>query len=277
MDTIVQKATGEREKFDPSKLCASLLDAGAPKDLAQNVCLAIEKKITPEVTTSQIFRDAVSYLIHEDIRTTARYSLRRGLAMLGPAGFLFEQYVEALMQAEGYATERDLMIDGQCVDHEIDVLAKKGDEVILIEAKYRNQHEIKTHLDVVMYADARKEDINQRVTKEKGVKPYDMWVVTNTRFTEKAIRYAQCRNMKLIGWKYPTHGHLQDLITKHKLYPVTVLPSVSTFELEKFAEKGMILAQDLLPYQQQDLTREFGIPPEIARVILDEVFEIVKV
>jgi Holliday junction resolvase-like predicted endonuclease len=269
MDII--KATGEKEPFDKDKLCESIKQAGAPDALAENVCALVAQKATPEITTSQIFRKAVSYLVKEDIHVTAKYSLRRGIDDLGPAGFLFEHYVETIMQAYGYETERNVIMKGRCISHEVDVIARKGTQVCLIEAKYRNERGAKTHIDQVMYADARLIDIASKHTdKTFDQDHYHMWMVTNTKFTDKAIRYGQCRRMRIIGWNYPGKGNLADLIIEKKLYPITVLPSVSQFEREKFVERNMLLAQDVVPYSAEDLIKDFNIPPEIAGKIVEE-------
>lgn len=265
------KEDGEKEPFEADKLCYSLEQSGAPKDLARNVCEAVSQKITPEVTTTQIFRQALGYLIKEDIEITARYSLRRALSDLGPAGFLFEQFLAAVMQAHGYDTETNVMMPGRCVDHEIDIIARKGAEVCLIEAKYRNEAGGKTHIDDVMYADARFIDIASRDSdKQFDDDHYQMWVMTNTKFTEKAITYGRCRRMKIIGWNYPGKDNLAQMIVDKKLYPITVLPSVSRFEREQFARHKMILVRDLLPYGAKELINTLGIPPQIAEKIMTE-------
>jgi len=264
------KEGGEVEEFDSAKLCYSLEISGAPKDLAQNVCNAVEQKITPEVTTTQIFRQALGYLMKEDLEISARYSLRRALSSLGPAGFLFEQFLEAVMQAHGYETERNVMMKGKCVEHEVDIVAQKDGQVCLIEAKYRNEDGGKTHINDVMYADARLIDIASNKDNAFDEDKYQMWVMTNTKFTDKAIQYGRCRRMKIIGWNYPGKDNLAEMIVTKKLYPITVLPSVTRFEREQFAKHQMILARDVLPYGVQQLINDLGIPPQIAEKIMAE-------
>jgi len=272
----IVKEDGEKEAFDAEKLCYSIEQSGAPADLAKNVCSAVEQKVTPEVTTTQIFRQALGYLIKEDLEVSVRYSLRRAVSALGPAGFLFEQYLEALMQAHGYETERNVMMQGKCVDHEVDIVARKGNKVCLIEAKYRNEAGGKTHINDVMYADARLIDIaSQHSEKTFDEDHYQMWVMTNTKFTEKAITYGRCRRMKIIGWNYPGQGNLAEMIVDKRLYPVTVLPSVSHFEREQFAKQQMILVRDLLPYGVGQMINDLGIPPQIAEKIIAEASQLV--
>src|SRR3989304_1089113 len=153
------KSAGTREKFNKDKLCGSLEKAGAPADLAKKVCDLTEKNSSPGERTAKIFRTALDYLVKEDLNLAASYGLRRAIGEFGPAGFLFEQYVEIILQTYGYETKRNVMMRGACVEHEVDVSAKKDGAHYIVEAKYRNEPGIKTHIDVVMYGDARMADI----------------------------------------------------------------------------------------------------------------------
>lgn len=267
------KSAGIREKFNKDKLCGSLRKAGAPLDLARKVCDLTEKNISAGETTAKIFRTALGYLIKEDLSLAASYGLRRAIGELGPAGFLFEQYVEIILQTYGYQTKRNVMMKGACVEHEIDVSAQKDGIHYLVEVKYRNEPGIKTHIDAVMYGDARLADITrfeESAGKEKGIQSHILWLFTNTKFTEKAIIYSKCRSIALTGWNYPAEKSLENLILDKKIYPITILPSISRFSLEPFAKKGLLLAEDLLPYSARDLSEEFGLSAKDAEKISAE-------
>ena len=273
------KSTGIREKFNKDKLCGSLEKAGAPADLAKKVCDLTEKNISPGESTTKIFRTALDYLVKEDLNLAASYGLRRAIGEFGPAGFLFEQYVEIILQAYGYETKRNVMMKGACVEHEVDVSAKKDGAHYIVEAKYRNEPGIKTHIDVVMYGDARMADIarfEEAAGREKDIKSHILWLFTNTKFTGKAITYAKCRDIKLTGWNYPTDKSLENLILGKKIYPLTILPSIGRFSLERFAEKGLLLAHDLLPYSAQDFGRDFGLSAKEAEKISAEAEKLIK-
>jgi Holliday junction resolvase-like predicted endonuclease len=271
----VQKATGEIEKFDEDKLCHSMVLAGAPKDTAEKVCQLVKNDISPSVNTNHIFRKAFSHLVKKDMDIAVRYSLRRALERLGPAGFLFEQYVEAVFQAHGYKTRRNQIVQGACVDHEIDVEILEKNKTILVEVKYRNEPGIKTHLDTVMYADARRMDI-QEYQKKKG-EQYDVWLVTNTKYTDKALQYGECKNqVKLIGWDYPKGRSLEDMIVEKKVFPVTSLPYITNHILQQFAEAEIILVSDLIPYTPEKLIKKFGMNEKRARGIIRKVKEIIN-
>lgn len=271
------KTNGTTEPFSPSKLCLSLRKAGAPRDVADAICTAVTPKIKPSDSTNQIFRKALKYLVREDLDVAARYSLRRGVEALGPAGFIFEQYIETILQSYGFTTKRNMMIRGKCITHEVDVIAGIGSKRFLIEAKYHNDPDIKTHVDVVMYADARLMDIVAGESK-KAQTEYEnaMWIVTNTKFTEHAIAYAKCRGLRLTGWNYPRGASLEDVIAQKRLYPVSVLPSMTKEALPRFAEKNVILAQDLLTYEAQDIVKAFGVTLEVAEKLAAEAAGIVR-
>ena len=273
------KSAGHREKFNKDKLCGSLEKAGAPADLAKKVCDLTEKNISPGESTTKIFRTALDYLVKEDLNLAASYGLRRAIGELGPAGFLFEQYVEIILQAYGYETKRNVMMRGACVEHEVDVSAKKDGAHYIVEAKYRNEPGIKTHIDVVMYGDARMADIarfEEAAGREKDIKSHILWLFTNTKFTGKAITYAKCRGIRLTGWNYPADKKLENLILDKKIFPITILPSVNGFKLEQFAKKGLLLAQDLLLYSARDLSGEFGLSAKDADKISAEVSRLLK-
>ncbi len=269
----VTKVSGNRESYSREKLCASLEGAGAPKGLVEKVCKTIEEEITPEVSTQYIFRAASRYLLKKNLSSAIRYNLKKGIMELGPAGFHFEHYVEAIVQSQGYITKRNVMMNGECATHEIDVIAQKEDEHFLMEMKFRNSQKVKTGIEVAMYAYARLLDITP-VLKEREQRetPHAMWLVTNAKFTSNAITYGKCRKLKMTGWNYPKgRESLESIIKENTLYPVTVLPSVDHYALEQFAIHNIILAQDLLSYSPDALVSRFKIDQKCAEKIAHEV------
>lgn len=274
MDII--KSDGQKEVFDADKLCSSIKKAGAPTAVANDICEIVSKKVKPGVTSSNIFREALRNLVKEDLDIAVKYSLKRGINSLGPAGFIFEQYAEAILRAYGYKTRRNVMMKGKGVTHEVDIVAEKGGQTFLVEAKYRNEEGIRTHINEVMYAEARVRDINNEEKNKIKNKHYIPWLITNTKFTATSIKYAKAYNLDLTGWTHPKGKSLEDLILEKKVYPVTVIPSMTKPALEEIAKRGMILAQDLLPYSVEDLALEFNINPYKAKAIFKEVQELLK-
>lgn len=272
----IVKSTGEKESFEREKFCDSLRRAGAPHDLTEEVCTRVEQEVLPGMSTTQIFRKASKYLMRKNLPAGIRYNVKRGLELLGPAGFLFEQFVEVLMRSEGYEnTARDQMIRGECVEHEVDVVAEKNGERYIVEVKYHNQTSIKSPIEVVMYADARREDIARAEAKQGRNVKHHLLLVTNTRFSANAVAYARCRGIALLGWQYPRERCLEDIIREHMLYPTTVLPSVDRGAREAFARHDMMLVRDLAPHSVEDVVRKFGIDERRARGIIKEAHVLV--
>jgi len=120
-----------------------------------------------------------------------------------------------------------------------------------------------------MYAYARLLDIKDGQKNQKD-NQYIMWVVTNTKFTSSAIRYAKCKGIKLVGWSYPRGNSLEKMIEKKKLYPITILPSITPELLALFAAEKMVLAQDILPYSVTELVEGLKVTKKQAQLLLSE-------
>lgn len=266
----ITKASGEQETYSRQKLCNSLKASGAPKTLVDRVCRMVEKKITPGMTTQEISKYTHALLLKESPAHAARYSLKRGIMELGPAGFLFEQYVAAILAEYGYTTKTNQMMKGESgVFHEVDVLSFTKDTHYVIEAKYHNNRGIKTDVKVIMYTFARLLDIEGHRKKREKEK-HKAWLFTNTRFTKSAIQYALYKDIKLTGWKYPKKESLENLIEAKSLYPVTVLPSVNRYLKEQFAKKSLYFAKDLVNLNSKQFQSLFGVKQNIAKNIQKE-------
>lgn len=267
----ITKASGVKERYNREKFCKSLERAGAPKEVVERICGAIEKEMKPGMSTSELSRKASFYLRKENPFFAARYNLKRGIMELGPAGFLFEQYVAAILKEYGYEIKTNQIMRGMCVDHEIDVVANKGNEHFFLELKYHNVGGIKSDIQTVMYMHARMLDIAEAEEKrERGGAAHYAWLITNTKFTSKAIAYGKCRNIKMTGWHYPKGESLEELIERKALYPVTVLPSITIFTKEQCARAGILFARDLVSLSWHRLSRKLHISPNRAQRIWKE-------
>lgn len=267
----ITKASGEQETFVRQKLCSSLESAGAPKTLVDRVCRMVEKELTPGMSTKEIHEKTAAYLAQESPVAAAKYSLKQAIMEMGPAGFVFEKYIAAILEEYGYSTKTNRIMKGECVSHEVDVLAFTKDTHSIIEAKYHNSRGVKSDVKVVMYLFARLLDIGEyQRRKEKGIARHEAWLVTNTKFTSSAIKYARCKGIRLTGWKYPKKESLEKLIEAKALYPITTLPSVNRYAKERFAERGLYLAKDLIHFTPAQFNTMFGIYKNKAQQIQAE-------
>ncbi|MBI2047828.1 MAG: hypothetical protein HYT27_01695 [Parcubacteria group bacterium] len=268
----VTKESGKKEEYSRNKLCDSLEMAGASPQTVDIVCGKIEKDLREGITTEELFKRAFQYLGEEDIQTAARYSLKRGIASLGPAGFIFEQYVERILNAYGYTTRRNIFLDGTCVSHEVDLTAYKEKDHFLVEVKYHNRGGIKTDVTVAMYADARLADIAPIQEKKEagwGTR-HGMWLITNTKFTKTAIQYGVCKHIRMTGWSYPHAHSLERLIVEKKLYPITTLPSAGGGKLASLAKAGIMLVSDVAGYTPEALAHKTGFNKRHAEQVVSE-------
>lgn len=268
----ITKESGEKEEYNHEKFCESLSRAGASADVVERVCGKIAQDLRHGMTTEELFKRTFQYLSEEDITSAAKYSLRRGIASLGPAGFLFEQYVERILNVYEYKTRRNVFMKGVCVSHEVDIVANKEKNHFLVEVKYHNQGGIKTDITVIMYADARLGDITPAQEKREGgrMATHTMWIITNTKLTKTAIQYGKCKNIKMTGWSYPNAESLEKLIIQKKLYPVTVLPSIAGGNIALFAREGLMLVSDLIHFTPAELANKLGIHQQQTEKIIGE-------
>ena len=272
----VLKRDRTEEIFSKEKLCASLTQIGAGEHTARYVCNMIDQSIDLKISTDEIFKRTRDYLYRIDPNLSALYALERGLSTLGPSGFAFEQYIAAIFVEMGYQVQTNVYLKGEGVDHEIDVYAEKGNIIFISEAKYKNDFKLKTHINHVMYADARLQDIRRRARREGDPREYYMWVVTNTKFTDNAINYVAYRDIQLLGWNYPPFINLMKLVSGKKMYPVTILPSITKSVLKKLAHKELILVKYLTRFDVDDLMKGFGISHRLARKLVLEVRELME-
>ena len=264
MATAVLKADGTREPFEPSKLVSSLMRSGATESSAKEILRIIESELYDGITTSEIYSHAFAHLRSGRRGTAARYSLKRAVLDFGPSGFPFESYIAKLFEAEGYATKVDQIIKGACVEHEVDVVIKRGSDITYAEAKFHNTPGFKSDLKTVLYVQARIEDlIAAGHSSARGL------VVTNTKFTDKAYEYASCKNLELLGWDYPQGRSLHDRIDKAGLYPVTALTSLTRREKMALLSQRTVLCKALT--QDSHELSSIGLRGKRAQTVLDEV------
>ena len=254
----VVKADGSLEYFKRRKIMRSLLRAGASKATAAGILDKIEGTLYDGITTKEIKRRVRAILPKEDIRAAMRYDLKAAIMRLGPAGFQFETFVAEVLDNYGYKTKLRTLVKGRCVQHEVDVIAEKSNGDVtrcMIECKYHNLPGNSVDLKDVLYTYARFLDLNEGSSLENGDRFDEVWMVSNTKASVEATKYAKCRGMKLLCWKYPKDMSLERMIEARDLYPVTVLSSVDRETLGKLFAVDLMLAKDLLTRDIGDLRK----------------------
>ena len=259
----VIKRDGSEVPFDDRRVLMSIERVGVPKELHDRVLAHIKEKVQADntITTDEIFYHIREFLIDKDKRSGLRFNLRQAIFELGPTGFPFEKYLGKIFADQGYKVQTDLIMEGECVNHEIDLLLEKDGKREIVEAKFHNQIIGKTDIHVLLYTYARFLDVKDKNNLD-GV-----WVATNTKISTESIDYANCKGIKVLSWNYPQEWNLAEFVEKPKMYPVTTLTDLTTEEERRFVDNGIVLASDLLKISDEELRTKYLIDEKRIPVI----------
>ena len=238
--SYILKATGEKELFSEEKLRLSIQRAGIPKELIENVVTHVKSKLYEDIPTSEIYKHITEFLGNSSHPfSRSRYSLKQAIMDLGPTGYPFEDYISEILKMEGYETSVRQILTGKCISHEIDIVAEKNNIRSMIECKFHNNPGTRSQVHVSLYTKARFDDIKEKNNLS------EVCLVTNTKITPDALRFAICSNMKVISWDYPQHNSFRDLIEKYKLHPITMLTTMSQNQKQLLLGNHVVLAKDI--------------------------------
>jgi len=255
----VIKSTGEKVEFDKEKIRGTLRRTGADEQLVERVLERVVKKVHNNMKTKQLFTLIRRELRKEKRYLADRYGLRTALTKLGPAGFKFEKYVASILNAYQYdASVPEHELTGLCVNHEIDVIATRDGHNIVIEAKFRNRFGDTVKLKDVMATWSRFLDLCDGFESGKTCPRFDeMWIVTNGKFTDRALQFGLCKGINLVGWS--NGDSLAKLVDHATLYPITVLDGLKQWELDRFSDRGLMLCQEVANTEPKKLSGMVGL------------------
>jgi len=275
-EVTIRKANGEKQLFDIAKLIESLSDAGANADVAQEIAKHIEEELRDGMTTHEIYSHAFRLLRKSARPIAATYSIRRAVQELGPDGFPFERFIAEIWKSKGYETLTDQIVRGACVEHEMDVVAWNVDKLIMIEAKFHNEQGTRSDVKTALYVKARFDDLFEGGFSYGGTNRHldEGWLVTNTKFTDTAIRYGECQKLNMIGWNYPKKGNLQHLIEEAGFHPLTALSTLSKAEKFILLHNDLVLIKHVL--ERRDDLVSLGISQDKVARIIEEAEEILS-
>lgn len=267
--TTIIKSNGERVAFDLDRVRQSVRRAGGADVDVASVVSAVQRAVRNGMTTKDVYAAVRHELARRSPGAACRYSLRDALLQLGPAGFYFEKFLASLLAHSGYRTELPDELQGACVKHEVDVVAHKDDRAYAIEAKFRNTVGDVVHLKDVLASYARYLDLLDGAALQLCPRFNAFWIMTNGKFSDRAMQYAKHKGMPLIGWSYPDRANgLASMIDRSGLYPVTVL-GISKAELAAFAHAGMMVCDDLTKREAVDVAHRVGIAQSRAEELIE--------
>ncbi len=275
MKIHVTKGNGEKVVFDPDKLKQALESSGAGRSEQEKIIHQVTQKLYDGIPTGKIYRMAFDLLKKQSHKMAGRYKLKNAIMELGPTGFPFEKFVGKIFESMGYKTETGVIVQGKCVSHEVDVVARKPEEMLMIECKFHSDNLTKSSVQVPLYIHSRFQDVKATWEKEYGENiRYRGGVVTNTRFSDDAVNYGNCAGLMVISWDYPSGNGLKQRIDKAGLHPVTSLISLTKNQKQQVLEKGIVLCSELR--EKQNVLKEIGIQERQIEKILREAENLVK-
>ena len=247
-DIHIIKYSGEKVKFSITKLYASLKKTGAEEAVIHQIIDKVRDELYQGISTKEIYNRAFALLKKNESHFASKYKLKKAIYELGPTGFPFERFVAAILQHSGYSVQVGKILNGKCVKHEIDVLATKNNETTIVECKFHGEQGLNCNVKVPLYINSRYLDVKEHWNKSSKIESTltEGWVVTNTRFTEDALKYGNCCGLYLLSWDYPKGNGLKDKIDYLGLYPITVSTLLTNREKQFLLNRTVVLCKDLV-------------------------------
>ncbi len=248
----VTKSDGKKERFDWEKYHHSLKQAELNSKFIPQLTNYLKSHLYNEIPTREVYETTKKFLQQlPQKKPFYLYQLREAIATLD--SIAFEKYISQLLAAHGYTTKWNVLVAGQCIEHQVDVIAEKDNHLIMVECKHHRNYHRDSGLGKVMELYARLRDVNQlrgalTYTTEEPVSRYHFdqaWLITNTKLSYHAIQYANCKRLTLTAWRFGHLLSLEHMSQNVHLYPLTIL-GISTQESAALVPLNIITTHDIL-------------------------------
>ena len=181
-------------------------------------------------------------------------------------------FVQVLLKHNGFEVSPNQLLNGKCVEHEVDAIARKDGVTYFVEAKHHSSYHTPTGLDESRIARAVLEDVIEGfVLGKSDLKVDRAMIVTNTRYSDQAVQYGNCRNILQIGWSSPTDHGLQSMIEGKNLLPLSCVRGLSMDARLKLANSGIVLFEQLIEEDTVGLARKTGLAQDFVRNIKEKI------
>ena len=258
------------QPFDKARIVNTCLKSGVNREIAEEIAEKIEAKAYNGIETEKILEMIFRHLRKHRPIIRHFLDLRKGLSLLQSKPD-FERFVQIILGENGYKVSSNQIIRGRCGEHEVDAIANKDDVTYFVEAKHHYKYHTPTGLDESRIARAVLEDVTEG--RELGLNNLEInraMIVTNTKFSEHAKRYGECRGIYLIGWSYPPYQGLQDLIEERKTYPITCIKMLKKEPIMKLLLNGIVTMKQLVMEEREELARKTGLEKKKLETITDK-------
>ncbi len=238
---LIRKENKDFERFNKDKLKRSLLHAGMSEEKSNEIIQELSPKLKDYFSTAQLHKATYKAILKRSSVFAANYDIKRAIYNLGPTGYPFEILCAEMLKAKGYKAKVSVMVKGEFVKHEVDVIARRDDKSVFCECKFHNRKFYKNDIKIPLYVYARFLDIQKANPNEK----FDYALISNTQFSEDAIKYSKGVGLVLYSLNYPKKNTFCDIIRKYKVYPITVLKSLRVKDRRRLLDEGIVVIKQL--------------------------------
>lgn len=233
---------------------------GADGYTANEVADRVQRRSYDGVTTKAILQLIFTFMRRYKPAVRHLLDLRRGISIMEPK-LEFEMFIRALLAHSGFEVTPNQILKGKCGEHEVDGIARKDGVTYSVEVKHHLSYHALTGLDESRIAWAVLEDASDAYAAGLTTLKIDRaMIVTNTRYSDHAVRYGGCKNILQIGWSSPQYLGLKDMVEKGELYPLSCLRGVTYEARLKLADAGIVLIRQLLEKDTLTIQKRTGLP-----------------
>ena len=262
----IYKSSGQMEFYSAQKLRRSIARTGLHPTEVKKITAEVTEKIKPGSTTQDIYKHTVKLINRHSPIAATHYSLKNSLLDLGPTGYEFEALVAKYFEAIGFISYQDIVLQGEFVHHEVDVIASKPNYQIYVECKFHNNNSHKNDIKVALYVKARWDDLKNG---PDGKYLKEFYLASNTTFTKDAVTYAKGVGLNLLGVNAPEDESFLDKIKSLKLYPITCLRRLKSNYCKDLLSKKIILCSELL--NERRLLLKIGLSTEEINGLFNDI------
>lgn len=264
----VLKADGTMQPFDHNKVLRTCSRLKLSQMESEEVLGEIEQKIFDGIPTKNILEMIFEHGQKHKHHLGFMVDIREALSLMRPKPD-FEKFVGLLMEHDGYKVLNNKIIQGKCIDHETDVIAIKGNEIVYVEVKHHDKYHTFTGLGTFLEINSTFEDLSQGFaahTQQYNVtRPL---LVVNTKISEHARKYAGCRRIDHLGWRTPDNSGIERHIDEKILYPITVIKGIDRRTLEILGDSGVITLKQLVDESSRNSPKVSGVSKDILKDIV---------
>lgn len=273
---FVTKADGSKQPFDRNKIVRTALRMRASPEEAEEIATKIESKMYNGIPTKKLLQMLFACMKSYKPHFRHIINLRDAISFLRPKPD-FEQFVSQIILDEGYSVATNKIIQGRCIEHEIDVIAKKPAETIYIEVKHHDLPHTFTGMDVFLETNSVFEDLKEGFLDLKNSYNFTKaMVIVNTKISEHARNYADCRGISYLAWRSPENRGLEFLIEQEKNYPITSLKILDANSQQKLGDVGIVTLKQLTGENFNALQRKTKVPKNKLQNLISAAEEILK-